>query len=260
MWHTPENKYLLAGHRGERIRGDENTLPAFERAIACGVDMIETDVRITSDGALILLHDKTLDRTTNGTGDVHELTLAQIRRYNAAPGQPFTPVPTLDEFLALIDKHPTMLLDIELKDYPERIGLTEALRMTDRVLELLTAHGLRERCVINSSSGTLLAYVAKTYPGMWRLHGYYPYSLLSGEPGDPSAYLYCACVYPPKGMSVPPREYFDALTSQGIEPWSHTGIDTLEQLRVSYLRGARLITADDPARILGYLRELGLHA
>ena len=78
------NDVLVSGHRGDRVHGLENTMTAFRLAVEAGVDMVETDVRMTADGQLILMHDETVDRTTDGTGYVKDLTLAQIKNLNAA--------------------------------------------------------------------------------------------------------------------------------------------------------------------------------
>jgi glycerophosphoryl diester phosphodiesterase len=88
----------IAAHRGGRAYAPENTLAAFKDAIAQGVDAIEFDVQMTKDGELVVIHDTTVDRTTNGTGAVRDLTLAKIRALDAGDGQQ---VPTLDEVLQL---------------------------------------------------------------------------------------------------------------------------------------------------------------
>jgi len=88
----------IAAHRGGRAYAPENTLAAFENAIAQGVDSIEFDVQMTKDGELVVIHDTTVDRTTNGTGAVRDFTLAEMRMLDAGGGQQ---VPTLDEVLRL---------------------------------------------------------------------------------------------------------------------------------------------------------------
>ena len=95
---------LVCGHRGDRVWGRENTMGAFRMAVEAGVDMVETDVRMTADGALILMHDAAVDRTTDATGLVRELTLAQIRKLNAAVHGPCASEPPalLEELLVLL--------------------------------------------------------------------------------------------------------------------------------------------------------------
>ncbi len=75
--------FRIIAHRGASGYAPENTMVAFERAVALGATEVETDVGFTRDGALILFHDKTLERTTNGTGLPEEFTLADLKRLDA---------------------------------------------------------------------------------------------------------------------------------------------------------------------------------
>ena len=74
-------------HRGGTNGPPESTLAAFQNAITQGVDWLEFDVQMTKDGALVVIHDETVDRTTNGTGKVSDLTLEQIRSLDAGQGE-----------------------------------------------------------------------------------------------------------------------------------------------------------------------------
>lgn len=88
---------LIAAHRGGMDSGNpENTLPAFEHAATVGAHFLELDVRATRDGTLVVLHDASVDRTTNGHGAVHDLDLAALQRLDAGDG---TGVPTLADVL-----------------------------------------------------------------------------------------------------------------------------------------------------------------
>jgi hypothetical protein len=99
------NRIAVIAHRGGAGIMPENTLAAFQHAIRLGCDYVEIDVRTTRDGKLVIMHDRTVDRTTNGSGAVNELTLAAIRKLDA--GAKFSPlyrgekVPTLDEVFEL---------------------------------------------------------------------------------------------------------------------------------------------------------------
>ena len=81
---------LRIAHRGASGRGlaPENTLAAFEKAIELGVDMLEIDVRKTGDGQIVVLHDPSLDRTTDSQGLVRDMTLEQVRQADAGAGEP----------------------------------------------------------------------------------------------------------------------------------------------------------------------------
>lgn len=122
---------LVVAHRGSSGEAPENTLPAFELARAQGADAIELDVRLTADGHFVVIHDATVDRTTNGRGEVGSLTLAEIKALDAGswfdPAFAGTQVPTLVEVLewaaAVVD------LCLELKTpFPDG-ALPELLRV-----------------------------------------------------------------------------------------------------------------------------------
>jgi glycerophosphoryl diester phosphodiesterase len=97
---------VAVGHRGTVKFAPENTMAAFNKAIELGADLLEMDIRETKDGHLVIMHDETVDRTTDGTGMVTDLTLAEIRKLDA--GSWFGPqfkgerVPTLEEVLSAI--------------------------------------------------------------------------------------------------------------------------------------------------------------
>lgn len=102
---------LNIAHRGASGRLPENTVAAFLGAIDEGAAMCELDVQITRDGAVVVIHDDTVDRTTNGHGKVAEMTLAEIKRLDAGSGER---IPTLDEVLAATAGR--CALNIELKE------------------------------------------------------------------------------------------------------------------------------------------------
>ncbi len=126
-------------HRGDSARAPENTLPAFRKALALGVRRFELDVRFTSSDVPVLMHDTTVNRTTNGTGEVSSLSLAQVRALDA--GAWFsrkyrgTRVPTLYEVLKLARSKDASVL-VELKTTPTPAQMTQLL---DRVTWSSTA-------------------------------------------------------------------------------------------------------------------------
>jgi len=100
----------IYAHRGASIEQPENTLAAFRRAIEIGAPGIEIDVHLTADGVPVVIHDSSVDRTTNGEGQVAELTLAQIREFDAGNGER---IPTFRETLDVVAGR--CKLDIEVK-------------------------------------------------------------------------------------------------------------------------------------------------
>lgn len=110
----------IIAHRGYRIVAPENTLPAFEAALAFHPDMLEMDVHRTLDGKLVVIHDEKVDRTTNGTGYIKDLTLAEIKMLDAGsykePKMANVTVPTLFEFLTFLKEkqfNQTLLLEVK---------------------------------------------------------------------------------------------------------------------------------------------------
>lgn len=110
----------IIAHRGYRLVAPENTLPAFEAALAFHPDMLEMDVHRTLDGKLVVIHDEKVDRTTNGTGYVKDLTLAEIKALDAGsykePKISNVTVPTLFEFLTFLKEqqfNQTLLLEVK---------------------------------------------------------------------------------------------------------------------------------------------------
>ena len=109
---------LLIAHRGASGYAPENTLAAFRKAVAMGLGFIETDLQLTRDARFVAIHDDIVNRTTNGQGNVHDLTLAEIRRLDAGSwfGSAFAGerVPTLEETLEFAKRHDVVFY-LELK-------------------------------------------------------------------------------------------------------------------------------------------------
>lgn len=161
-------------HRGASGEGlaPENTLAAFERAIETGVDAVELDVRATRDGHLVVLHDAELDRTTDATGPVRELTLEQVRQADAGSwrGEEYRGqrVPTLAEVLELCRRRVLVLVEIKAD------GIAE------RTLQVIDDLGAREQVVVQSFTPEIVRRVKVLQPGI-------PAALLVGRlPTAPS--------------------------------------------------------------------------
>ncbi len=133
----------VVAHRGAMKFAPENTIAAFEKAHQMGADIVEMDIRQTKDGVLIIMHDKTVDRTTNGTGKVSDLTLKEIKQLDAGSwfGEDYkgTEVPTLEE--ALIAIKGKLIPDIDFKS-----GDVKPL------VELLEKHGFLEEAQVTTWS------------------------------------------------------------------------------------------------------------
>lgn len=142
----------IIGHRGASGYKPENTLAAFRQAIAMGVDMIELDVVALATGEVIVLHDATLNRTTNGSGPVENYTYSQLMTLNAGNGER---IPLLTQVLELIDRR--MPVNIELKG-----GQKTAAMVSDIITFYVNKRGWDDDLFIVSSFDhkTLRAFAA----------------------------------------------------------------------------------------------------
>jgi glycerophosphoryl diester phosphodiesterase len=105
--------------------------------------------------------------------------------------------------------------------------------------------------LFNSFDAAVLEYIDRTYPGKFRLHGFYPYERMYHVDRDPAAYLYCACL-----KENCPETHYTYLLERGIEPWVSPAV-LPEDLEVCFRRGARLVTTNDPAACLQKLEKIG---
>jgi glycerophosphoryl diester phosphodiesterase len=145
---------LRIGHRGAAGHVPENTLLSIQRAIDLGVDLVEVDIRRTRDGELVLLHDKRVNRTTNGSGCIGDLSFEEARRLDAGLGQA---IPSLREALELV--RGSVQLMIELKEpgiVPEVMNLIEDCHSSQEVILASFHHpALIEVRRLQSSARTL---------------------------------------------------------------------------------------------------------
>lgn len=138
------NSIIRVAHRGASAQYPENTLLAFHKAIEQGVDVLEIDIHRTADHELIVMHDSTLERTTNGHGNIHEHVLHEIRQLDAGQGET---VPLLMEVIQLA-REANVRLYVEIK------GATEAeeLAITDGVIQALEAADFLSQTIVTSFS------------------------------------------------------------------------------------------------------------
>jgi len=156
---------LLAAHRGISSKAPENTLASFTLALNTpGIDMIELDVRLTKDEQVIVLHDRTLQRTSTGNGFARKYTLDEINKFDA--GSWFSPVfsseriPTLRSVLQLVGK--SLWVNVEIKSdlfHKEPAGLLER-----RTLEVLEECEMKHAVLVSSFDHQLVASIKRMAP------------------------------------------------------------------------------------------------
>ncbi len=152
---------LIWAHRGASGYAPENTLPAFRMAADMGADGVELDVQLTSDGEIVVCHDETVDRTSDGKGWIKDHTLAELKRMDFSYGMPDyagTRIPTLEEVLDLLE--PTGLtMNIEIKTgvffYPE---------IEKKTLEMIRRKGWEDRVIYSSFNHETLRTLRRLNP------------------------------------------------------------------------------------------------
>ena len=166
---APESSSFLhngvTAHRGNAGECPENTIAAFESAIAAGADWIELDVRRTADGHIVVIHDDTVDRTTNGKGTVAQMTLEEIQSLGAGSwyGAEFRgeKIPTLTEVFQAVGHR--VIFNVELKGTKLKADGLEAA-----VIRAVESAGMQERVILSSFNPIRLWHAARISPSIER--------------------------------------------------------------------------------------------
>lgn len=153
----------VIAHRGLPTVAPENTVAAFRKAVDLGVEMLEVDVQQTKDGRLVVLHDKTVDRTTDGEGELPDFTLAELKALDAGGwfGEAFRGerIPTLEEVVETLDATTLLLLEVKYGS-PHQEGIE------GRLIEFVRRHGLEGRVLIKSFDPEAIKRVRRLAPGI----------------------------------------------------------------------------------------------
>jgi glycerophosphoryl diester phosphodiesterase len=230
-------------HRGYSGVAPENTLPALAAAAAAGATHVEFDVRTTADDVPVVIHDRTLDRTTSGSGHVWDLPYDEVAALDA--GSWFSPayagvrVPTLASVLDVVDG-PELLLEIKPP---------ATLSQVKTIVELVGAAGVRERTIVQSFDPEIVRLVREADPslrrGLLRLRFEADTLDLAGE-------LDVVCLNPSTADVLGDPETVAALTARGIDVMPWTANDMTEWEALSRTGIAGLIT-DRVAELTGWL-------
>jgi glycerophosphoryl diester phosphodiesterase len=244
----------VVGHRGNAAHAPENTIESFQQAVAIGVDALELDVHLSADGHVVVIHDSTLDRTTDRSGRIERLTLAEIRgadagaRYTADHGasHPYRgsgiQVPMLDEVLETFGEMPLL---IEIK--------TPAASAATR--QAVERHKAQHRCIVAAFDEAAMqpfrgsgipqgASRRDTARLLWRAALRVPVKQVDFR------VLCMPPVY--RGLPLPVGGFARMLEPLGVpvHVWTIDDVDDARRLRK---RGVRGIISNDPATMLGHL-------
>ena len=152
---------VVFAHRGASAHAPENTIPSFELALTQGADAIELDAKLTSDGQIVVFHDATIDRTTEGTGRLAQKTLAELRSLDAGSffSDQFrgTKIPTLEEVFEAVGKK--IFINVELTNYA-----TPRDALVEKVCALVRKHGLEKSVIFSSFFASNLRQAQRFLP------------------------------------------------------------------------------------------------
>lgn len=257
-------RILLAAHRGDQKCCPENTMPAFEAALKAGVDMIETDIHMTCDGELVLMHDRSAKRTCGVDVIINEMSLGEVRKLDAGAcfSEEFrgTPVPTVREFMEWVSKT-NLLVNWELKDYPKDVGDEAAFACAEKLVALIREFGMEKRSMLNSFSDRVMEYCYRRWGREFPIHGQgifnCKYTVDEAETAEEELFDWC-CMYPEKDwkLAIDGRENFDYCTERGILPCICIA-DTVENYEKAISFGCRMFTSNDIYAADEILRRLG---
>lgn len=249
------DRVLVAAHRAQSEHHPENSVAAVKEMIAMGVDIVELDIRETKDGVLIIMHDKTLDRTTTGKGLVAEMTWKELKNlrllHNGKPTD--EKIPTFKQMLSLVKGN--IMLDIDYK--------AEGERAAKSTLKILRKKRVEKQCLF-------FLYDYKDADDLYRLNPNLQFMPRAYSKADVDSILQLQMFIPV--IHADDKFYTDSLMSiikaKGKRLWMNalnkydkmesekkdSGFDALLQLQHT-----NIIQTDLPKALLQYLKRNGLH-
>jgi glycerophosphoryl diester phosphodiesterase len=260
------SEILVHGHRGARAVRPENTLPAFEYAIAAGADALEMDVLVTRDDIVVVVHDPlfnpAIHRTEGRTGAIRQLTMAELGCWDAGairnprfPKQVLAPgvrIPALEQVLALAERG-DFLFNIELKSFPRRPELTPPPeRFAELVWDAIRSHRLEHRVIVQSFDFRVLNALRRLAPSVRQA------ALYMGRPRR-----FVAIAREARTEMVAPfhalvsRGYVSSAQAAGLEVVAWTANRPMDWKRLILAQVNGIIT-DNPGALVAYLEERGL--
>lgn len=223
----------VISHRGANLHAPQNTLPAFEKSLAIGVDGFETDIHCTLDGVPVVCHNYTIDETSDGKGSIADKTLEELKTYDFGSyfNEKFkgTQLPTLDEFLALCEGADIEIMNIEIK--APKVEGTEIVR---KCIEAVKAHGLFDKLLISSFSPEILVEAKQLDPEVQTGLLYDPIHCVNKRaltsPAKYAKEIGCDALHP--HYSVVTKCYVRRAHENGIKvnPWTVDSPATIKQM------------------------------
>ncbi len=266
--HTNSKRVFIISHRGDWRHYPENSLQAIQSCIDMGLDMVEIDIQQTKDGHLVLMHDATIDRTTNGKGKVSDYTLAELKQFRLLSGmrRPTNQqIPTLEEAMLLVKGKIMVNLD---KCYNYALPAYNILQQTGTVQQAVFKgeHPIEK---VQADLGSILdsiffmPVVNLDKPGAEKTVADY-----LKNPGKIVAFEFIF-----SNEQSPILNQLQAIKAKGVRIWvntlwddlcaGHTDDRAIDDLAGSYdwviEKGANMIQTDRPAYLLHYLKSKKIH-
>ncbi len=266
-------RVLVAAHRGDWRNYPENSVGAIESVIRMGADIVEIDLKLTKDSVLVLMHDRTIDRTTTGRGRVSEITFDSVRRCRLRPAHQASrtryTVPTLREALAVCKDRIVVNVDQGYEYYDLVLAVAEELGMTDQVLikgsrsvaDVAARQGVHPHSMMYMPILSMQKPRGRELWEEYRREGVVPlaFELCWDEPSPEidacaraivagGSKLWVNTLWPSLCGGEEAGLYDDYAFENGVEAY-----------RKALDMGATMIQTDRPELLIGYLRSQGLH-
>ncbi|KAB8137530.1 glycerophosphodiester phosphodiesterase [Gracilibacillus oryzae] len=232
------NRVTVAAHRGFSSMYPENTLLAFKESLEKGVNMIEFDLRLSRDKVVMILHDETLDRTTNGTGPITDLTLRELKQLDAGSwlGNEYEglKIPTLEELCELLKDYPDTLLNVEIKKSPI------AKEVMDKAVSILSGYGYLSKCVFTCFDADIISYIYDKYH--LKTQGFPAEKMSNFTDGENGTYSKMWSIA--FSMDLLTKEKVDEFKDKELHVWCYCP-DTCQAVQYALDCGVSLITCNN---------------
>lgn len=268
--HDPSTKkVLVVSHRGDWRNAPENSLAAYKLAIDMGVDIIETDLNKTSDGVIVIMHDNTIDRTTNGKGKPSDYTLDQLKKFHLKNGLGRVTnhtIPTLEEVMLLVKGKAVVNLDKSAKYYNEAYEILKKTGTLEQALfkTTLSYPEIKELYPTMIGKITFMAIVDLDAPGAkGKIEEYQkaikPVAFELNFKSDTSALLTQNKFINNNGSKIWYNSLWASLNGGHEDDLAFDEGNTKDSWDWLISHGATILQTDRPEMMLKYLRKRSLH-
>ena len=243
-----KHKFIVIAHRGDHLEVPENTIAAYKKGIEHDVDYVEIDLRTTKDSVLVIMHDATVNRMTNGTGKISDLTYAQIRQLKVMDKTKDStktyPVPTFEEVLKTCHNKIYIYLDYKDADVQQAYTMIKKYGMEKQMIVYINKPSQYTDWRRIAPAMPLMLSLPETVKTVDGLHTFLtktPIDVLDGDYSDYTA------------------EIVQAATAAGVIPWPDIQSDgEANNWDTALAMGFKGLQTNHPAALIAYLKSKGL--